>query len=431
MGADVEEVTRNCPQCGAGIRADARFTAWCAACDWNVDPLGPAEQPPGRMEKVRRAPARRHGEGLFAEALAGGTLRPGRDASLVLAWTIALAVHGVTLALAGLGCLLVAAHPWGVLGAGLGVLLPALAWVLRPRRNRLPTDRPVLGRSEAPELFALIDEVADAVGCPGVDAVALCPDFNAAIWTLGVRRRRVLLLGVPLWEIATPQQRIALLGHELGFHKKGDAGRLRVPASAFQTLLVWYGHLLPDGEPSDWLEVIQNLICAVPCLFVRGVLVTLRHLTLRDLQRAVYFADRESARVASTEAAAGLLGLVLVSRSLEGFLRRAANRAALRGPGAAREAGTRADELWEAFVAHGASVPEHEYERCRRVGLRQGHTFDATYPSAALRQDLLLRSGRLPAVVVADAGRHRLIAAELADARRTIGRRILDGGYGG
>ncbi|MFF7333919.1 M48 family metallopeptidase [Streptomyces sp. NPDC008150] len=428
MGTGVGEVVRNCPQCGAGIRADARFTAWCAACDWNVDPVGPAEQRPGRMEKVRRALARRHGESLFAEALAGGTLRPGRDASLALAHAIALAVHGVTLALAALGGWLVVSHPWGVVGPGFGVLLLALAWVLRPRRARWPTDRPVLGRAEAPELFALIDAVADAVGSRGVDAVALGPEFNAGIGTLGVRGRRVLFLGVPLWEATTPQQRIAVLSHELGFHKKGNA-RHRLPASAFHTLLVWRGHLLPDGEPSDWLEVLQNLVCLVPCLFVHGVLVTLRHLTVRDVQRAVYFGDRESARVASTEAAAQLLGLVLVAGSLTGFLHRETNRAALRGPGAAREAETRSDELWEAFVAHTASVPEHEYERCRRVELRRGHSLDLTHPSAALRQELLLRSGPLRAVVVADDGRHRLIAAELAGARRTIGRRILSEGY--
>ncbi|MEU1401017.1 hypothetical protein ABZ471_01380 [Streptomyces sp. NPDC005728] len=58
MSAVVEEVVQPCPQCGAEIRGDNRFTPWCAGCDWNVDPTGPAQKP-GRLERARRAFARR------------------------------------------------------------------------------------------------------------------------------------------------------------------------------------------------------------------------------------------------------------------------------------------------------------------------------------------------------------------------------------
>ena len=53
-----------CPQCGTEIQADSRFTTWCSACDWNVNPGGP-EPPKGRLETLRRTLAQRHGEKLL------------------------------------------------------------------------------------------------------------------------------------------------------------------------------------------------------------------------------------------------------------------------------------------------------------------------------------------------------------------------------
>ncbi|MGW3743863.1 hypothetical protein ACWD62_25460 [Streptomyces sp. NPDC005146] len=63
-----------CTECGTEIRTDPRFVVWCAACDWNMDP-GEPEETPGRLERLRRRPARQHGEKLLAEVTAGKTLR--------------------------------------------------------------------------------------------------------------------------------------------------------------------------------------------------------------------------------------------------------------------------------------------------------------------------------------------------------------------
>ncbi|GAQ66929.1 hypothetical protein [Streptomyces scabiei] len=61
MPAITGETTRPCPQCGVEMRVDDRFTVWCAACDWNVDPEGQGPDA-GRLERAARALARRHGE---------------------------------------------------------------------------------------------------------------------------------------------------------------------------------------------------------------------------------------------------------------------------------------------------------------------------------------------------------------------------------
>src|SRR3954447_12058719 len=98
MTVVAKETTQPCPECGAGITADSRFTVWCAVCDWNIDPARPEERK-GLLERTRRARARRHGEKLLTEVTAGTELRAGRDASTLLAHAIALAVHALTLLL--------------------------------------------------------------------------------------------------------------------------------------------------------------------------------------------------------------------------------------------------------------------------------------------------------------------------------------------
>ncbi|MED7827358.1 M48 family metallopeptidase [Streptomyces chiangmaiensis] len=423
-----EEKSQSCPECGAEIRADSRYVAWCAACDWNVDPETP-HQKRDRLDRVRRALSRRHGEKLLAEVTAGGSLRARRDASSLLAFAIALAVHGVTVALV-LGGVWWLVRGWGGVGMVPGLLLLALAWPLRPRAARLPKADPILHRDDAPELYALVDEVAQVVGTRGIDEVRVDTKVNASVMAHGVRGRRLLMLGVPLWEILTPQQRIALLGHELAHYSNGDTRQGLVVSTAYRSLTTWHYYFTPIAKPSA-AEMFINLLYIVPRLLLQGVLTLLDHLTLRATQRAEYLADREAARAASTEAAVGLMDRLLVTESAAAALRREASQAALAGRRGARTVEAKPEEIWERLRAHMASIPEYEYERQRRAGVRRGHSVDATHPPTHLRRTCLLVGPAAPAAVVTDDERQRRIAAELAGARVTVARRIVREGFDG
>ena len=177
MRVDVEKF-ETCPQCAADMPVDARFVTWCGACEWNVDPEPP--RPEGdRLERARRALARRHGERLLAE-LTSGDPRTGRDAASALAHGIALAVHAATLvrAIGGVWWLV---RGWGGPGMVPGLLLLALAWSLRPRAPHLPDSGPVLLRADAPGLYALVDEIARTVGTRGVDRIVVDTQPNASV----------------------------------------------------------------------------------------------------------------------------------------------------------------------------------------------------------------------------------------------------------
>ncbi|MFI9565176.1 M48 family metallopeptidase [Streptomyces rishiriensis] len=427
MPVVARDTTQPCPECGAEIRGDSRFTLWCAACDWNVDPEKPRPEA-GRLERAERALARRHGEQLLTEMLSGRTPRPRRDTSAVTAIALALTVHGLTLALAvgGVWCVVTGR---GAAAVAAGLVLLVLAWALAPRVGRLPGDRPVLFRADAPELFALVDEVARTVGTRSVHAIAVDGSINASVRTYGLRGRRLLVLGMPLWEVLTPAERIALLGHELAHFANGDTRNGLVVGTAVRTLSLWHHTLRPLPHPSA-VEMAVNALYVVPRLLVRGVLELLVRLTSRAGVRAEYLADRRAARTASTQAAVGLMDRLLITETIEVLLRSEANRAALGGGRSTREATARADELWGLLTAYVASVPEHEYERQRRAGARRGHQVDTTHPPTHLRRACLLVGEPVGAAVVPQAHRTERIAMELAVARTEVARRLLRDGLG-
>ncbi|MET9698830.1 M48 family metallopeptidase [Streptomyces sp. NPDC006529] len=322
-------------------------------------------------------------------------------------------VHGFTAALLVAGLLLI------VLGweTGIepveGLVLLAVAVALRPRPGRLPDGGPVLRRPDAPELFALIDEVAAVTGTTGVHAVAVSGDVNAAVTTYGIRRRRLLILGLGLWEVLEPQERVALLGHELGHFANGDLRHGALTHGALRSLALWVTALAPSRATTVW-DTLFNIVGHLPRCAAYGLLLLLDRLTLRASQRAEYQADLGAARAGSTAGAVGLMDRLLVSGSVEVELRRESVAAQMTGGRAGHAAREAAEQgLWERIAAHLASVPEHEYERLRRVAALRGHSVDDTHPPTHLRRQCLERRAPERARVGYDGRRAAAVAREV------------------
>lgn len=423
MLGTVEQRIQSCPECGAEIRTNHGFVPWCAACDWNVDP-GQPEEPTGRLEVLRHRLARQHGERLLAEVTTDDALRPRRDTAGVLALALALAVHAVTGALF-VGGLLLVVLGWGSGLPLLGALFLLITWTLRPRFARLPEDEPVLRRADAPELFALIDEVGGTVGTTGVHAVSVTAEFNASVSTYGFRHRRLLTIGLGLWEALSTEQRIALLGHELGHYANGDTRHGLVIGNALQSLDTWRYLMSPVRQPT-LMESVLNALYLLPRSAVVGVLMVLDHLTLRATQRGEYLADSFAARCGSTEAAAGLMDRLLVSGSAETTMLRESNALRSRHTRATKDREA-AEGLWERLAAHMDAIPASEYERQRRCGALRGHSVDSTHPPTHLRRARLLAAAALPAAVTIDATRRAALRAELSGVRAKTARRVLNG----
>ncbi|MGC5049899.1 M48 family metallopeptidase [Micromonospora sp. DT48] len=98
------------------------------------------------------------------------------------------------------------------------------------RTKNEPAPGLVLGEREAPQLWATVRELADAVGTRAPDEIRLVPEVNAAVGEqsrlLGlVGGRRTLYVGLPLLQSMRVDQLRSVLAHELG-HYSGKHTRL-------------------------------------------------------------------------------------------------------------------------------------------------------------------------------------------------------------
>ncbi|MFJ5232291.1 M48 family metalloprotease [Kitasatospora sp. NPDC088391] len=426
-----------CPQCGAPLSVSERFPTWCPACEWNLVPEQPAVQyrtararrraeRDERREEGRRRAVRARAEKVFRLVAAEGPDR--RSAPPVVAFALAGLVHLVSLTVLLLGVSLTA----GLIGGSwfqraLGVLALAVAVLVRPRLGRPARDE-VLSREAAPALYGLVDRVSEALGAPRVDSIAVNGRFNASFGVVGLRRRRELQIGLPLWEMLTRQQWVALLAHEIGHCVNGDSRRGLWTGSAVASLREWerLTRPSPDNDSGRMLIVmaafVANVLLRVVNRGVRALAGLMFRLHLRSGQAAEYRADGLAARLASVPDARGLLVALLNGRTVEAVLvrRRALPR---------RRSGGRPDDsgLWEALAEAVRTVPASETARRVRASERELSSVDESHPPTYLRLRMLDTApppvDRPPLVL--DAGQAAAIGAELAASRERVARELL------
>ncbi|MFJ8578522.1 M48 family metallopeptidase [Micromonospora sp. NPDC093277] len=403
--------TGACPECGTPTVSVREAMPWCTRCEWNLDSYDRAHQAPefGWSWVDRRT--HRLATRLTRQQFAALVERPLESAGLGLAGTLTVVVSllllaGV-LALAVLGVWLLFAYPFPNFAILFGLALIGLAVALRPRFGRIDPDLEVLSRDEAPELHALVEEVATAIGAPVPHVIGVDSHINAYATAVGLRRRRVLCLGLPLWGALDGQERVALLGHELGHFVNGDVRRLLVTDPALTML----GNAADLFRPTHGthggglLELIGEWLGRIVSWLVSRLLF-LGHLVLvctalRDSQRAEYLADEMSARVAGTAGATRLLDVLLSHESVALVVRRGIQG----GHGPAE---------WRTGMRRSLAGAAERLPLLRQLSIREDASLFATHPPAGLRHRMLTsRPWQDPGLVLGEA-RAKRIDAELA-----------------
>ncbi|HKB18509.1 MAG TPA: M48 family metallopeptidase, partial [Candidatus Dormibacteraeota bacterium] len=99
-----------------------------------------------------------------------------------------------------------------------GVVVIGISIIPWPRRFVPPG--PLLNPAGQAPLFAELQGVASAVGETMPAEVYISPEMNAGV--LQRRRRRVMVLGLPLMQVLTVNEMRAVLAHEFGHYHGGD-----------------------------------------------------------------------------------------------------------------------------------------------------------------------------------------------------------------
>jgi heat shock protein HtpX len=297
-----------------------------------------------------------------------------------------------------------------------GLLLLAITAYLIPRLSRLPSHVDVLDREQAPSLYALVDRLAAEIGIPAPSLIAVDPWFNASTYQIGVRRRPAMVLGLALWGALSPQQRVALLGHELAHFSNGDLRRGMLVQPAMTTLArlseLFRARSLRRGYGQSlitflqpFVDLMMRLISAVFHLAHLGVLA----IVLRDGQRAEYLADQRAARLAGSRATVELLNLLLT-------------RADAVIASRARAKGTQAQ--WRAAAVESMADQASALTRLRQLTTRTETSLWASHPPTGLRAWLVEGAQcHDPAFVLSDEESDRIdveLTRQYQNARRDL-----------
>ena len=99
---------------------------------------------------------------------------------------------------------------WG----GLWVLL---VWQLLPRAAGLPRRAVRLSPQDAPAVHALTRAVVSAMGARAPTTLAVDTTYPVAVLPVGYLGRATLVIGLPQWTVLDPDERLAVLAHELAY----------------------------------------------------------------------------------------------------------------------------------------------------------------------------------------------------------------------
>ncbi|BCY05737.1 M48 family metallopeptidase [Actinoplanes sp. L3-i22] len=379
----------SCPKCSAATISKGTAEPWCPDCEWNLDRFEAQNRRPEigwrwvdrRLFRAaywltERQHAELTGEPVAARSASAARIVTVAVSVLLLAAVAALLVTGIWLLLYDFFT------PVNLIGA----LMIAVAVFLRPRLGGLDGRAERLDRGTAPTLFAVIERVAGAVGAPTPDVVLLDAERNAYTSTIGLRRRRVLCLGAPLWAVLDPQERVALLGHELGHFVNGDVRRGLVTQAA-RTTLARVSYLLRPERGAGIVEIIVEFLGRIASQLFLWLHLLLLWTSMRDSQRAEYRADELAARAAGTDAAIRMLDQFLFGDALDTVVRREARA----GHGSA---------AWSAAGRQSLTRLAPEVPAFRQLSRRTEVSLFASHPPVGLRSGLLAARAAQPAAVV-------------------------------
>lgn len=396
-----------CPQCGWSGAFELRFPAWCLACTYGAED-GLVLKTLGRRAERGKAAATKRGDRLYARVAAADQLRPTgllRTSGLAVAGLI----HLVTVSVFACGVALLVDTQPGSLAWVLGPVVIWLAFTLLPRFPKMDRGGDLITRAQAPELFRLLDQIAQSLKTASFSGVRLTATANAATSVFGPGER-LLEIGVPLWELLSPQQRLAVLAHEVAHGANSDTEYGFVVRSALYTLRRWYAvtHPLTLVTRRTRLRTRNVVDVILPFhIFYRGATALL----LRSKPRAEYLADALAAQVASTGAMVEALERMVTASVAMQVL---ANAVEARVP----------SNPWRIVRDFAAALPEYERTRLALLNERAGASVDDTHPPTHLRIRLLRAGRERPARLTLTTERSAAIDAELADRINELGTRL-------
>lgn len=377
MSSNIEMLeTTICPNCMEKTPVLKGFITWCDKCEWNLNADDKKGKPRNAFERTYLQVGEKMGSGLLQTLINKGSLSTTFSWMRLFTYLAASIIHLFSLFLFTSGLLLVVFNFQNIMILIFGCLILLFSWATRPRFHKL--NEKILAREAFPTLYRVMDDIAKVMGSDNVEGVVINEKFNASYREIGLRRKKIITLGLPLIKILDEKELTALIAHELAHGINGDQNRSYWVGSAFFTLTYWYTVIRPDRlwDPGyrllAFFMFFANLVLLAVSQFIYFLLYILCHLFWQDSQRAEYLADQLAAQTASPKATISLLNKLHLDVMFEFTILKVINS-------------KRIGHFFEDLQEQIRILPHREMERLKRASIKAGARLDASHPPTANR----------------------------------------------
>jgi Zn-dependent protease with chaperone function len=392
------------------------YVSWCDKCNWNAQ-QGDLYRPSNFFEEYNIRLGRKYGKTLFDKLNSLQTVEPSITVLDILAYMISAVVHLVTLMTFIAAVIFISKGKSNFMMYIYGVFMLLLVYSILPRKEKVEGE--VLPREEYPQLYSIVDEIAESIGTKKIDGIIVNGDFNMSFSKYGLRRKSILYIGMPLFSILNTQEKVAVISYELAHGRNNDIHRSLFVNSAINSLIRWYYALYPDYiyEPGMGflsLGVIPFKLLAIAIAeIIKAIANLLAYLLCTNKQRAEYFADYIGAEVSSKDAMISLLDKLYYG-DLFYFI---VKKAAISGE---------ENVLFKQFEDNIAKTPDREIKRIKVLEGLEGARLDATHPLTELRKKFLMnRAASEPRYSMSESSIHEL-NNELTRLQEDIQRQVIN-----
>jgi Zn-dependent protease with chaperone function len=402
-----------CPKCSADIEVTEGYIQWCEHCLWNLKPYEEQTEKDNIINRIYKSMGRRFSKQLYHSMLKRNSVKPTITIAKILAITLSCIVLIVPIICIAIAAYLIASAGLTVVSVLLSLFLIGMAIAALPSRTKMPKD--ILKRSEFPALYGLLDKITESSKTEAVYGIVISKEFNAAYTEVGLKQRKIVYIGLPLFYILKPEERVALLSHEIAHGLNGDISRGFITSTALHTLITWHEIISPDFNEGDdgVMSILSRFVMSAFSRIILLVIYILIHLVYNDSQRAEYLADYMGAHISGKVAMNSLLYKLHLGSTY---------RIALQKSALSRGEISFFNELDKQLK----QIPKKELERIRLVEEMEESRLDATHPPTAYRIEFVRKSDRYIPKVSQNEAETLIIDKELNRLKESIEDKLID-----
>ncbi|HEX9062893.1 MAG TPA: M48 family metallopeptidase, partial [Clostridia bacterium] len=292
----MDNEVKRCPKCKKEMTINPYYPEWCEKCDWNISPNF-SKVETSSFDKIYFFLGSKIASGLFERVSNKGKKVSKIRFSRILAYVIAGAVQ--------LTCILfiyLAILSWKVHFLQTAIFL-VITYFSLPKFKKIK--EVPLAENKYPTLYKIVNEIAAKLDSEKIDALYMDFEYNAffkkGFMGEGLKMKTIICIGLPLFYILEPQEKVAVIAHEVAHNVNKDFTRSFFIQTARDTLFKWYTFFSPNTEFGGYASLVR-MVFVVPRYLILVVWYILAFLLYRDSQISEYHADRLAAEVSGSDA---------------------------------------------------------------------------------------------------------------------------------